>query len=157
MKQIARTRTLASQRVTAGYATSAASRQAPTIERPEGGKIIAGRVVWVNGPFGVGKTTVAELVASQLPSGVLFDPEEVGFLLRRSVPVPTGDFQDVRAWRHLTTETILAIVGEHIEAGGSVEVVVPMSLTNSSYRTEIFEAFNRGCEIGRVRIDGPAR
>jgi len=91
----------------------------------------------------VGKTTVAELVVAQLSDAVLFDPEEVGFLLRRRVPVPTGDFQDLRAWRHLTAVAIVAIAQEHQAAAGRVDLVVPMSLTDATYRAEILGALDR--------------
>lgn len=92
----------------------------------------------------MGKTTTAERLAAQLPSGVVFDPEEVGFLLRRCVPVPTGDFQDLRAWRHLVAETIIAILREHRDR--DVAVVVAMSVTNGRYRSEIFRAL-RGAGV----------
>lgn len=65
-----------------------------------------------------------------LDGGCLFDPEDVRFLLRRFVPVPTGDFQDLAAWRQLTVQTAVALVGElHRQSAGPVRLVVPMTLT----------------------------
>ncbi len=53
-------------------------------------------IIFINGAFGVGKTTVAELLVSRLPNGLLFDPEEVGGAPSRMLrPIATfDDFQD---------------------------------------------------------------
>jgi hypothetical protein len=36
-------------------------------------------IVWINGPFGVGKTTVAERLVHDWPGATLFDPEVLGY------------------------------------------------------------------------------
>ena len=40
-------------------------------------------VVFINGSFGIGKTTVARLLAAQLPNSSVFDPEHIGVVLSR--------------------------------------------------------------------------
>jgi 2-phosphoglycerate kinase len=40
-------------------------------------------VIWINGAFGVGKTSVAFALRGQLPSSRLLNPEDIGFVLRR--------------------------------------------------------------------------
>jgi broad-specificity NMP kinase len=40
-------------------------------------------IVVINGSFGVGKTTVAKLIRRSLPGSAIYDPEWVGFVLRR--------------------------------------------------------------------------
>lgn len=100
-----------------------------------------GVVIWINGAFGVGKTTVADGLANRL-AAPLFDPEEVGLLLQRTVPVPTGDFRDLRAWRHLTAEAILAILHE-VGNGPAGRLIVPMSLTDPGHRDEVFGRLGR--------------
>jgi adenylylsulfate kinase-like enzyme len=36
-------------------------------------------IIWLNGPFGGGKTTTASELHTLLPSSRLFDPEMVGY------------------------------------------------------------------------------
>jgi hypothetical protein len=58
-------------------------------------------IVIINGAFGVGKTTVAERLLSTLPNSMLYDPEEVGYMVRavtqnvRTGVKDTDDFQDI--------------------------------------------------------------
>ena len=66
-------------------------------------------IIWINGAFGAGKTTLAEELSRRLSEAVLFDPEYVGYLLRHWVPVPTGDFQDLPSWRELVIATALSL------------------------------------------------
>ncbi|MEU4741886.1 AAA family ATPase [Actinosynnema sp. NPDC023658] len=93
-------------------------------------------IVWINGAFGAGKTTLAEELRRRLPDALSFDPEHIGLLLRFSAPPPeTGDFQDLPLWRRTTAEFA---TGLHREYGR--HVVTPMTLVNPDYRDEIFKA-----------------
>ncbi|MGX8797780.1 hypothetical protein ACR6HW_17240 [Fusibacter sp. JL298sf-3] len=58
-------------------------------------------IVWVNGAFGSGKTTCAYELKRRLPEAFVFDPENVGFFLRRNMPkvLHKDDFQDHEQWR----------------------------------------------------------
>lgn len=98
-------------------------------------------MVWINGAFGVGKTTAARLLAQSVPSAVVIDPEHVGMMLRASLqPVaPVRDFQDWRAWRTLVPATINAIVAEL--DGTDHLVIVPQTITDEQYWSEIVAAF----------------
>jgi hypothetical protein len=91
-------------------------------------------IVWINGAFGAGKTSPVENLAPRLPNSMEFDPELVGFLLRRIVPdAPTGDFQDLPIWRSLVARTATELrrhYGKHL--------IVPMTLVNRVYLDEIF-------------------
>lgn len=92
----------------------------------------------------MGKTTTAGALVPLLDGGRLFDPGQVGFMLRRALPVPTGDFQDLQAWRRLTVQTAAALVDElHRQSPGPVHLVVPMTLTDPSYRAEVFGGLAR--------------
>ncbi|RSM52816.1 ATP/GTP-binding protein [Actinoplanes sp. ATCC 53533] len=91
-------------------------------------------ILWINGAFGVGKTTTANLVTKRLDGAQVFDPEYVGYLLKSFVESPTGDFQDLPLWRHLVVQTVTGLAQHHPRTW-----VAPMSLINAAYRTEIFD------------------
>ena len=66
-------------------------------------------IILINGPFGVGKTSVATLLNENLENYIIFDPEEIGSMLRNIVTEDiqyqkekTGDFQDIILWKELT-------------------------------------------------------
>ncbi|MGF1432465.1 NUDIX hydrolase [Kitasatospora sp. LaBMicrA B282] len=96
-------------------------------------------IVWVNGTFGAGKSSVCRELVGLLPGSTLFDPEEAGDLLRRVLPArrlaEVADFQDLPAWRRLVPELAAAVAAE---VPGPL--VVPMSLLREAYRDEIFGA-----------------
>jgi predicted kinase len=69
-------------------------------------------LIWINGAFGSGKTTVARRLVAACPEAWLLDPEEIGFMLRRIMPWTAGqDFQTLPLWRKLTLESGLAAAG----------------------------------------------
>src|SRR5580700_9159531 len=90
-------------------------------------------LVWINGPFGGGKTQTAHELRRRLPGSVICDPEEVGFGLHRMTPPGLrGDFQDFPAWREGVFEVLdLALRS----AGGTV--IAPMTLIEPAYYAEI--------------------
>jgi deoxyadenosine/deoxycytidine kinase len=64
-------------------------------------------IIFINGSFGVGKSSVAELLIKKVPNSLLFDAEEIGYMLRKiykHIDNPE-DFQDFPAWRDLTVKT----------------------------------------------------
>jgi hypothetical protein len=83
------------------------------------------RLIWINGAFGAGKTTVASKLVASLPGYLQFDPEQLGFLLRKYFPTEQQktDFRKLKLWRHLTVETAAGLISET-----SRSLVVPMSL-----------------------------
>ncbi|MFE3113433.1 AAA family ATPase [Kitasatospora indigofera] len=90
-------------------------------------------IVWINGAFGSGKTTLAQTLRRELPGAVLADPEEVGFILRQVFPGKYDDFQDNPAWRPLVAHLITHC---HRENDGG-PVIIPMTLLNQDYAAEI--------------------
>lgn len=90
-------------------------------------------LVWVNGAFGSGKTTLVEELRSRWPEALVFDPETVGYVLRAIVEVPTGDFQDLRLWRRQVAAMAVGLLEEYRRP-----VLVPMTLVEPAYVGEIF-------------------
>lgn len=73
-------------------------------------------IIMINGAFGVGKTTAAEKLVRAIPDSMLFDPEEVGYMLRA-----------------ILAGTVT--IGKHL--------IVPMSLYKRSNYGYIRDGFNR--------------
>jgi hypothetical protein len=88
-------------------------------------------IIWLNGAFGAGKTTLAEELRRRLPDAVLYNPEDVGLMLWKWLP-PGGDFQHLPSWRELVIATAVSLRRHH--AG---TVIAPMSLIRDAYRDEI--------------------
>ncbi|MFD7262885.1 AAA family ATPase [Streptomyces sp. NPDC059874] len=98
-------------------------------------------IVWLNGPFGGGKTQTAYELHRRLAGSVVCDPEHVGFGLHRMMPAALrGDFQDLPAWRQGVFE-VLDLAAERYPG----VVLVPMTVTDPAYFTET---------VGRLRERG---
>lgn len=96
-------------------------------------------IVWVNGTFGVGKTTAVREICSRLPSARIFDTEHVGYMLQHVLAsVPVDDFQDWRPWRGLVVESARQI----LDYVGGV-LVVPQSVLAEQYWQEIRAGLDR--------------
>ena len=104
-------------------------------------------IIWLNGPFGVGKTRLANELHARLPGSFVFDPEEVGFALRKLIPPEQRleDFQDYPLWRETVAKVLL------YSASGGVPLIVPMTLVNPDYFEEIVGVLRaRGQEVHHV-------
>src|SRR6266702_7912694 len=98
-------------------------------------------LVWINGPFGVGKTATAYELCRRLPGSVVCNPEHVGFGMRRMLPPALrGNFQDLPVWRHSVADLLRLTL-----AGHPGPVIVPMTLVSHGYFEEI---------VGGLRGDG---
>ncbi|MFB8406544.1 AAA family ATPase [Streptomyces sp. NPDC055912] len=99
-------------------------------------------LIWINGPFGGGKSTNAALLHQQLEGSVMIDPEDVGFLLRKSLadhPSRQRDFQDYPMWRTLVAG-VCTEMDRHTTGG---PVIAPMTLLRREYADEIFGLLQR--------------
>jgi hypothetical protein len=88
-------------------------------------------IIWLNGGFGAGKTTLAEELHRRVPDAVVYDPEQVGAMLWKFMR-PNGDFQDLPSWRELVVATALSLRRHHADT-----LIVPMTLIRDAYRAEI--------------------
>jgi predicted kinase len=88
-------------------------------------------IIWINGGFGAGKTTLAAELHRRLPDAIVYNPEDVGLMLWKWMP-PSGDFQHLPSWRELVVATALSLRQHH-----ATTLIVPMSLIRDAYRAEI--------------------
>jgi len=108
-------------------------------------------IIWLNGGFGAGKTTLAEELRRRLPEAVVYDPEDVGLMLWKWMP-PDGDFQHLPSWRELVVATALSLRRHHAET-----LIVPMSLIRDAYRAEILGGLaDAGEEVLHVFLEADA-
>ncbi|MCB8822805.1 AAA family ATPase [Microvirga rosea] len=90
-------------------------------------------IIWLNGPFGAGKTALAQKLRERKPDLLLFDPEEIGFIVKTIVPpAPSGDYQDLPLWRGMTAAA-LAEIRKHYRQ----DIIVPMTLVRPDYLDEL--------------------
>lgn len=98
-------------------------------------------LVWINGPFGGGKTQTAYEMHRRLPGSVVCDPEHVGFGLSRMLPPALrGDFQDLPAWRRGVYDVLDLALSRQ-----DGTVIAPMTVVEPGYHDEI---------VGRLRERG---
>ncbi|MFC8794938.1 AAA family ATPase [Streptomyces cinereoruber] len=98
-------------------------------------------LIWINGPFGGGKTQTAYELRRRLPGSVVCDPEHVGFGLHRMTPPGLrSDFQDLPAWRQGVYEVLDLALRRHPGV-----VIAPMTVVEPRYFEET---------VGRLRAAG---
>jgi hypothetical protein len=91
-------------------------------------------IIFINGSFGVGKTVIAQRLETLVPNALLYDPEEVGMMLRNILqPIDwTGDFQDYPMWR-----TLVVDVGKMIRQAYGRTLIMPMTIWKTKYFEEV--------------------
>ncbi|MFG3661347.1 AAA family ATPase [Streptomyces sp. NPDC047706] len=95
-------------------------------------------LLWINGPFGGGKTQTAHEIQRRLPGSVICDPEHAGFGLRRMLPPALrGDFQELVSWRQGVVEVLDLALTRHDGV-----IIAPMTVTDSGHFAET---------VGRLR------
>ncbi|MGV9314948.1 AAA family ATPase [Streptomyces sp. NPDC003691] len=98
-------------------------------------------LLWINGPFGGGKTQTAFELRRRLPGSFVSDPERVGFGLHGMTPRSVrADFQDYPAWRQGVFEALDRTLREYPGT-----VITPMTVVEPRYFRET---------VGRLREAG---
>lgn len=99
-------------------------------------------ILWINGAFGSGKTTISYELNRRIPNSFVYDPENVGFFIRKNIPkqILKADFQDHDIWREMNFSVLQAISKDFPGI-----VIVPMTIVNPQYFNEI---------ISRLRLNG---
>lgn len=88
-------------------------------------------IVWLNGSFGVGKTTIANELVNLLDDAFIYDPENLGAFLRDNLKYNYNDYQEYDLWRKFNYK-IIKDLNDHYKY-----IIVPMTLTNKDYYNEI--------------------
>ena len=103
-------------------------------DRAGGGpKYVRAMIIWINGTFGVGKTTTANALLKG-SSWRLFDPEHVGFLLAGNLrDLEFDDFQDLPPWREL----VPAVADEIYRFTGPEGMVAVQTVLVADYWDEL--------------------
>ncbi|MFD6395370.1 AAA family ATPase [Nocardia sp. NPDC060249] len=95
-------------------------------------------LLWINGPFGGGKTQTAFELHRRIPGSVVCDPEMVGYGLHRMMPRRLrADFQDFPSWRQGVFEVL-----DHVLRAHEGVVLAPMTVADPRYFDET---------VGRLR------
>lgn len=100
------------------------------------------KMIWINGAFGAGKTQASHELYRRLPGSYVFDPENMGYFLRKQMPasIARADFQEYPAWRECNYAVLKML---HREFDGPV--IIPMTIVDTRYFEEI---------VGRLRSEG---
>lgn len=109
-------------------------------------------IVWLNGAFGVGKSTAAKELSWLLPGAArIHDPEVLGWVLQRTVArLQRGDFQHLTSWRRGT------VLLTRWAARGDASVVVPMSVLRPDYLDDLLGGLRaHGHDVRHVLLDAP--
>ena len=92
-------------------------------------------IIWINGAFGSGKSSVAEAINKKLSNSFVYDPEQVGYFLWDNFPDEMkrkGNFQHIDIWREFNYKIL-----RHIKANYDGVVIVPMTIYVKQYYNEI--------------------
>jgi chloramphenicol 3-O-phosphotransferase len=102
-------------------------------------------ILWINGAFGAGKTSVANELCRILPKAYLYDPELAGYFLWDVFPGEMkrkGNFQHIPIWREMNRKIL-----KHISGGYDGVIIAPQTVYIKQYYDEI---------IGRLLEDNIA-
>jgi hypothetical protein len=102
-------------------------------------------IIWLNGAFGAGKTTVAASLVELVPGLVLFDTEQVGYMLKHVLDArrPVADFTEWRPWRSLVVAT-----AQQLASYLDTDLVIPQSVLVRSRWDELMDDFeSKGMDV----------
>jgi hypothetical protein len=111
-------------------------------------------IIWVNGPFGVGKTTTVTHLRALIPDALVFDTETIGYSIRPTLAAdyPVADFQDWPVWR----ESVVAVLASLDRFTGR-RVIVPQTVVVERYWTEIADGLAAaGVSVAAFTLDASA-
>lgn len=110
-------------------------------------------IVWLNGTFGVGKTTTSGHLSAGDDRLRHFDPEWVGYMLANNLSDHiVADFQHYPSWRRL-----VPVVADEVSQFTGQHLVVAQSVLVQDYWSEIVAGLaHLGHEVFHVLLDADA-
>ena len=107
-------------------------------------------IIWISGAYGVGKSTLAEAMASKMKDAQIFDAEEVGNAVRENYPdCPYGYiFEDYPLWGEFCY-LLLKDVHEKFHK----DILVPMTLVRKESYRIIEKLLRDGIDTQLVVLD----
>lgn len=109
-------------------------------------------IVWLNGAFGVGKTSTAKELCKLLPSPRIHNPEVLGSVLQHTIGrLQRGDFQHLTSWRRGT------VALTRWATRNNATVIVPMSVLRPDYLDGLLSGLlAHGHDVHHVLLDAPS-
>ena len=103
-------------------------------------------ILWINGAFGSGKTSVAEALHKKIARSHIYDPEQAGYFLWDNFPEELrcrGNFQHIDLWRDFNYKFI-----KYVYAHYDGTLIVPMTIYIPQYYEEIVgRLLGEGCDL----------
>lgn len=108
-------------------------------------------IIWINGPCGVGKSTLAEALQQKLPNSFLFDAELVGDAIRENLPdqFRHETYEEFPLWHEMCCRLL-----KELSAIYSGHVFVPMTLKRpESHRAIIRHLRDAGVSVTHIMLE----
>ena len=108
-------------------------------------------IIWISGPYGVGKSTLAEAMAPKMENALIFDAELVGDAVRSNYPDdPYGYiYEDYPLWGEFCCKLLTDVHNTFHK-----DILVPMTLMRSaSYDAIIQKLRDNGIETHLVVLE----
>lgn len=106
-------------------------------------------IIWINGAFGSGKTSLSRVLQENIANSIIFDPEDIGTLIQKILPeARSSDFQDFKIWRNLVSHTIIQLQRDYDRV-----LIVPMTIVVPAYLIEIFTSIEKNDELKHFFLD----
>ena len=111
-------------------------------------------IIWISGPYGVGKSILAEAMAAKMNNALIFDAEEVGNAVRENYPdCPYGYiFEDYPLWGEFCY-LLLNDVHERFHK----DILVPMTLLRAESYSIIEKLLQDGIDTLLIVLEASSQ
>ena len=108
-------------------------------------------IIWINGPYGIGKSTLAEEISKRIQPSFIFDAEKVGDAVRDNFPQQffKETFEEFPLWHEMCYKLLKKL--DEVYPGC---VLVPMTLTRLESCTSIIERLKcDGVDVWHIMLE----